>query len=244
MGWGNAVAAGINATNQLINTGLSSFLSYDANRKLQQKQMKWQEKMSNTAHQREVKDLREAGLNPILSATGGAGATTPSGAGASADMEVSMGDAYGTYLQYEQQEEQNNLLKQQQNTEQATQEEKTANAALMNANRIFTDKQASWYDKRQATELKQLGQSILESQAKISLMRSQITTEKTLQDLKRAETRYTNERSRGYSRDVKLPFGFGFSSSGNSWNPYDSNKGKWIKEKDKYGRDISVFSYY
>lgn len=37
----------------------------------------WQEKMANTAHQREVRDLREAGLNPILSATGGSGAATP-----------------------------------------------------------------------------------------------------------------------------------------------------------------------
>lgn len=47
------------------------------------KNRSWQEFMSSSAHQREIEDLKKAGLNPVLSVLGGNGASTTSGATAS-----------------------------------------------------------------------------------------------------------------------------------------------------------------
>jgi len=61
--------------------------------------MDFQERMSNTAYQRQVKDMEAAGLNPMLAYVKGGGASSPSGSMATYQNPVSAGAQAATSAQ-------------------------------------------------------------------------------------------------------------------------------------------------
>lgn len=144
-------ASAIGAAGSAGGSAISSAINYVGNKKLQKKQMKWasneaqiqrdyEERLANTAYQRAVADMQEAGINPASLSAGASQAYTPSGAAASGgsahfggSIDLGLSQAVNTAMsltllknknefQQELYKEQANYLKEQQKTANAYRE--------------------------------------------------------------------------------------------------------------------------
>lgn len=256
-----------------ISSALGALLSYNVQKKLMQKQYDLNQQAIKAYYGANRYSLEHAGYNPLLGIPGStAQGFTASTTGANVDFAgaVKSGiDAVNSAKQVQNEtkatESQVNvnsadqaLKEEQARTEQAKREQMAIDNLKTKAETTLTDKESSWYDKRQAKELDKIVSDAEFNRGMLEVNKYNSETQRMeyYNNLRNAKSNEMNARtnsavgasqsyrnynaSLGYSTTVSGPFGVSVSHTGNP-NKYTKGE-KNPKYQDEYinGKKVRV----